>query len=269
MYKWLAELKACHDPGALTRRAWLRALLAAWSGHFPRTILDAGCGDGRNAFLVKEYWPWATLVGVDASRDAVDKARRRAVVERSPRTRFVVAELDSFEPEPAFDLVLCVDVLEHIVADGAAIATMTAFLRENGVLIVHVPSVHQKHYFGVGDEDARFAGGESHGHVRAGYDPVALTALLTSAGLEVTTVQPTVGLTAGWLSDLDYLFTRTPLQPLRIITYAAATVAAKVEVRRPPVQGRGLLAIARRGGFRDRGRGRGSVRPGLAVGVPA
>ena len=76
------------------------------------TVLDAGCGNGRNlVYLLRQG---CRVFGVDASAHAVDETRdlARRLVPRTPADRFRVERLEalSFE-DGAFDAVICSAVL--------------------------------------------------------------------------------------------------------------------------------------------------------------
>jgi len=81
------------------------------------TVLDAGCGNGRNlVYLLRQGY---RVFGVDASAYAIDEARElaRRLVPGTPPNRFRAERLEalSFE-DGVFDTVLCSAVLHF--ADG-------------------------------------------------------------------------------------------------------------------------------------------------------
>ena len=69
--------------------------------------LDLGCGDGRLTAELRAR----EVVGVDPSRVALERARRRA-----PAAELLHVEVDAPLPlsDASFDLVLCVHVLDHV-----------------------------------------------------------------------------------------------------------------------------------------------------------
>lgn len=78
---WTIDLEV--GPGALIPRPDSETLIAAAVEHFagtagPRHILDLGTGPGTLLLAALDQWPQATGVGVDASPDALDYARRNA-----------------------------------------------------------------------------------------------------------------------------------------------------------------------------------------------
>lgn len=91
-------------------RRYLDRLGSLFARAAPRTVLDAGCGEGYVQRGLFSRGLTAAWTGVDASAGAVDFARRR-----TPRARWVVADLRATRfPDRSFDLVLCSQVLEHI-----------------------------------------------------------------------------------------------------------------------------------------------------------
>ncbi|HEX5898738.1 MAG TPA: class I SAM-dependent methyltransferase [Solirubrobacteraceae bacterium] len=96
-------------------------------------ILDAGCGSGRNMQLLARF---GAPTGVEPAQQSVDMARARGV---GP---VMQGSLDARLPfeSGAFDLVVCLDVLEHIADDGAALRELRRVTATDGRLLVTVPA---------------------------------------------------------------------------------------------------------------------------------
>ncbi len=76
-------------------------------------ILDAGCGSGRN---LVELSGFGSVVGLEPSSRGAGAARARGVGE------VVLAGIDTMPFEDSrFDLITCLDVLEHIEDDRSAL----------------------------------------------------------------------------------------------------------------------------------------------------
>ncbi len=86
-------------------------------------LLDAGCGAGEFAIeLAPRVLPGGEVVGVDASREMVERASR-AAAEAGSAARFLVADVRALSfDEAAFDAVRCERVLQHLVPSDAATA---------------------------------------------------------------------------------------------------------------------------------------------------
>lgn len=97
--------------------------------------LDVGCGDGGTSGVwLKEHA--ASYVGVDISENALRDARARGLDVR----RIADAGQLPF-PDGSVDVVVCVEVLEHLFEPLAAVREMMRVLAPGGVLIATVPNV--------------------------------------------------------------------------------------------------------------------------------
>jgi methionine biosynthesis protein MetW len=97
--------------------------------------LDVGCGDGRTSGLwLREHA--ASYVGVDVSEPAVHEARRLGLDAR-PITD--ASELPF--SDKSFDVVVCIEVLEHLFQPFDAAVEIRRVLRPGGLLIASVPNV--------------------------------------------------------------------------------------------------------------------------------
>lgn len=95
-------------------------------------ILDIGCGTGA---LMMELIPFGEVEGVDASEIAVTFCRSRGL------DRAKVGNITDLPySEKTFDVVLALDVLEHIRDDGTAIAEIKRVLKPNGIAIIFSPA---------------------------------------------------------------------------------------------------------------------------------
>jgi 2-polyprenyl-3-methyl-5-hydroxy-6-metoxy-1,4-benzoquinol methylase len=94
-------------------------------------VLDAGCGRGHMTEWLSKCGHAVT--GVDSSQSAVDWA----ITTYGPK--FEVASLDGFRPRSLFDVVLCLDVLFHILDDDvwrASLGNLTRAAHAESTLIV-------------------------------------------------------------------------------------------------------------------------------------
>jgi SAM-dependent methyltransferase len=132
-----AELAAmlANDERHWWYRGRRRVLAAVLDGlDLPRraAILDAGCGSGRT---LDDLAARGTVCGVDTSATAVEMARRRG--HRDVR---VAAAEDLPFGDRTFDLVTCLDVIEHTPDDRATLAELLRVTRPGGVLVATVPA---------------------------------------------------------------------------------------------------------------------------------
>lgn len=95
-------------------------------------LLDAGCGSGRQ---LDELARRGAASGVDLSDLAVAHARARG----HPDVHRAAIEQLPFA-DATFDLITCLDVIEHTPDDRAALAELRRVTRPGGLLIVTVPA---------------------------------------------------------------------------------------------------------------------------------
>jgi SAM-dependent methyltransferase len=102
-------------------------------------ILDYGCGDGTFLALL-----WATdgrpaaAVGAELDEFQVTDCRTRLSHLRNVRFE-PIARLDDDAHHGAYDGVVCMEVLEHVVAVDAVIDRLWRSLKHDGTLLVSVP----------------------------------------------------------------------------------------------------------------------------------
>ena len=99
-----------------------------------RHALDLGCGWGELLLRVVAAHPAATGTGVDADRQALDRARRAAAARGLyDRVEFVEGDLTTFEDRG--DLVLCVGAAHAWGGATAALRELRERLEPGGTLL--------------------------------------------------------------------------------------------------------------------------------------
>lgn len=96
-------------------------------------ILEIGCTHGYLFSYLKDY---TNKYGIDISSSAIEHAK-----EINPDVQFTVmnAETLSF-PENTFQLVVCIDTIEHVKNPEACIKEVSRVLKQNGTLIIVTPN---------------------------------------------------------------------------------------------------------------------------------
>ena len=114
------------------RRRVVRAAIEAIDLPRPARLLDAGAGSGRTLDELAAYGEVAGIelnaLGVEAARNRGHDDVRLAPVERIPH------------PDASFDLVTCLDVIEHTPDDVASLRELRRVTRPGGALLVTVPA---------------------------------------------------------------------------------------------------------------------------------
>jgi SAM-dependent methyltransferase len=207
-------------------------------------ILDVGCGDG---LFFERLERFGRVEGVEPDASLVSDPRWRDRIR-------VAAVGEGALPEAAYDLVVMLDVLEHIADDRAALGEVRAALRPGGHLLLTVPALQalwSRH-------------DEVNAHHRR-YDRRGLARLLGAAGFEVRDVRYFFAWTVAplllrrWLSPAggtgrrrlvaDLAATVPPAPVNRLLTLVSRGDHALGRVVRWPL-GSSLLALARVAGDR-------------------
>ncbi len=109
-----------------------------------KRIADVGCGTGHLLEAAKRVYPGASLAGFEYSSSALRIAR-----ELLPGAQF--QEFDIYEGlkgSERFDLVLCTEVLEHLLYPDRALENLVAMLPAHGTLLLTVPNGRTDTYEG-------------------------------------------------------------------------------------------------------------------------
>ena len=115
------------------RRYLLKSLL---SGKNPKRILDIGCGTGETLTFLQKLFPEARLYGIDTSDKAVAYTKKRG------HQHVVNASAESIpEKKETFDVILLLDVLEHIRKDSQVLLEVKRVLIPGGILLITSPAL--------------------------------------------------------------------------------------------------------------------------------
>jgi SAM-dependent methyltransferase len=171
------------DPLVLDRWLWLKRRL-------PRTrnnerLLDAGCGSG--AFSIGAARLGYDVLGLSWDQRNQDVAAERARLCGARSVAFDVLDLRQLDQradlQGGFDVVLCSEVVEHIIDDAKLFRDLAACLKPGGRLLLSTPFLLFRPI--TNDEEGPFPAVENGWHVRRGYTRAMLADLCGQAGLTV------------------------------------------------------------------------------------
>lgn len=150
-------------------------------------LLDAGSGFGQYDRFILHQFENVKVDSIDVKENYLQDNRRYFQNEiKKGRIQFYPADLLEFSSEKKFDMVICIDVLEHIEQDVKAIKNMSQILKPGGYFLMHSPSHYSEED---GDEDDSFVGE----HARPGYSRENITKKLKMSGLIPERVHYTYG----------------------------------------------------------------------------
>ncbi len=97
-------------------------------------LLEIGCGFGYFLETFDSQW---SLYGTDISAHAA-----RAASARLPHARFVAADVQDGIPfEGRFDVIVAVNVMEHLPDPRRGMAVIAEHLQPGGIFVAHLPTI--------------------------------------------------------------------------------------------------------------------------------
>ncbi|MDP4207167.1 MAG: class I SAM-dependent methyltransferase, partial [Bacteroidota bacterium] len=169
----------------LLLRAWhIRKELSQLRNALPAnlTILDAGSGFGQYSYRMARLFPASTITGVDVKEEQIaDCNNFFGRIGMKEKVCFEPADLTQYCRPNQFDLILSVDVMEHITEDVKVMQNFCTSLHTGGWLLISTPSDQggsEAHDHDHGSEATGFI----EEHVRDGYNIDDITRKLKEAG---------------------------------------------------------------------------------------
>ena len=176
----------------LLLRTWhVKKALRKIAGQFPgeTSVLDAGSGFGQYTWSMSKMNTMWKIKAIDINSEQIEDCNSFfGKTGLSERITFETGDLTNLVEEDSYDIILSVDVMEHIEEDVLVFTNFNKSLKNNGILIISTPSdkggsdVHN-------DEEESFI----DEHVRDGYSIGDITEKLTLAGFRIVEAGYTYG----------------------------------------------------------------------------
>lgn len=100
-------------------------------------VLEVGCGSGDTLSYIKQHQQCDWACGIELTSSAASAARKKLdlLIEGSIETIDLPIEAGSL------DVILCLDVLEHLADPWSVVRKLHELLTPGGVIIVSIPNV--------------------------------------------------------------------------------------------------------------------------------
>ncbi|MFZ1517649.1 MAG: methyltransferase domain-containing protein [Ignavibacteriaceae bacterium] len=140
-------------------------------------IYDAGSGYGQYSYFMSKNLQPCDIYSIDVKEDWIKDCRDFFKSQNINNVNFAVEDLTNINHNDRFDLIVCVDVMEHIPEDVKVFKNYFLSLKNGGYLLINTPSI----YGGsdVHDDDDESFVGE---HARDGYSKEDLESKLHPLG---------------------------------------------------------------------------------------
>jgi SAM-dependent methyltransferase len=173
----------------LLLRSWhIRKELRKWKTPENPVILDAGSGYGQYSYRISRLYPTALIKAVDVKEEQIFDCNQFFLkTGLNNRVIFEKADLTKYVEEKQFDLILSVDVMEHIEDDIRVFKNFHASMNDNGMLLISTPS--DQGGSGTHDHEEDSVSGFIDEHVRDGYNIDDIKNKLRIAGFKEISVR--------------------------------------------------------------------------------
>ncbi len=191
----------------LLLRSWhVRKELRLWArkkaGQGRMNILDAGSGFGQYTYFMSGLSPDTSILAVDVKDEQIADCNAFFNSIHRKNVLFEKADLTAFTKQAYFDLILSVDVMEHIAEDEKVFSNFYDSLAQDGILLISTPS----------DQGGSDVHDHDHGesfideHVRDGYNIGDIREKLSKAGFSRSEARYTYGKPGqlGWKLSMKY-----------------------------------------------------------------
>lgn len=208
-------------------------------------ILDAGCGAGEYSFFLAERFPNAKIEAWDLEMDSIlNKTARQLNIKN---ILFIEKDLFNLEKDKKFNLIICMDVLEHIEENGKILDKFYHNLVSGGMLFLHIPQKNwheinfiSKHLFLSHNE---FIEKE---HTGAIYDQMELEDELIKRDFKIIQSKKTFGYLAKFAWEFDQFLQQKEKSRIKAICLPFLKILAKIELIFCNKKGCGIFIVAQK-----------------------
>lgn len=236
----------------LLLRAWhVHREIKEWEKTAPKNamILDAGFGFGQHSYYVARRNKNWEILGIDVKDEQVEDCNNFFKEIKLTNVEFQVGDLTKYKKDDTYDLIVCVDVMEHIEEDVKVFDNYHHSLKTGGMLLISTPS--DQGGSDVHDDDEESFIDE---HVRDGYNIDEIQEKLRSVGFTKIDAQYGYGKPGKISWKLSMKYPMTMLNKSRLffiilpfyylLTYPFAFVLNYIDTHSKHKTGTGLIVKA-------------------------
>jgi SAM-dependent methyltransferase len=209
-----------------------------------RRVLDVGSGRGYLLFYLARQFPGGDFEGIELDARHTRECELAAKEAELNNLSFHQGTIQILQDAPVYDLIISIDVLEHVPDDIGMLQKMARILQPGGKIAIHVPLRHQiqRRIFPV------FRHHTIEDHVRDEYLPAEIADKVVATGLEVEEINYGFGYMGELAFELNNLFWAQ--KPLRIITalmtFPISLILGYIDANKNLTQGNSIVIIAKR-----------------------
>lgn len=218
---------------SMSQAVWYnRWTLKKFEKYLTGDILEIGCGIGN---FTKSLSKYGQVYAIDINEDYIQKIKKN--IDSNVKVGIGNIETDEyFFRGKKFNVIVCINVLEHIKNDEMALKNMYKLLKEEGYLILLVPAFD----FLYGEID------KSIGHFRR-YNLKKIAKLLQDMGFRIlnSRIINILGAIGWWFSSKVLSNNEVNEENIKIFNKVAPLILPIEDMIEPPI-GTSILIIARK-----------------------
>jgi len=212
------------------------------------SILDAGCGFAQFTYYMARKLNPEYILAVDIKEDYLKDAALFFEKKKIKNVEFRKEDLTKINFDNQFDLIICIEVLEHIQDDIKVVSNFFKSLKPKGKLLITSPSIYSET-----DEEGEAFVGE---HARQGYSLDAIENTFKQCGFEIEKLKYTYGPlgTLAWKMTIKFpllflnkskiFFVLLPIYyAIIILPYLFLTW---IDVNSDHIKGSGIICLAKK-----------------------
>ncbi len=171
-------------------------------------VYDAGSGFGQYTYFMHKQLQPCSIYSIDVKEEWIKDCENFFISRKIDSVSFGIEDLTKINYQNKFDLILSVDVMEHIEEDILVFKNFYNALKKDGFLLINTPSVY-------GGSDVHGNEGESFisEHARDGYSLEDLKNKLELLGFTIEKIKFTYGY---WGDKAWRLGIKTPMRLLNL-----------------------------------------------------
>ena len=240
MQKTYIKLFGIPEIGFQIRSLFFKEILSEKMKSKPKKILDAGSGIGVYAIWAKKNFPKSEVVGCEIDKNKLDFSQKFAKELDLEKLDFVYGDITKKNPsDTIYDLIINIDVLEHIRDYKKVLKNFYSTLLPKGYLYIHTPQPKQKRLF------KNLEKWHHEDHVREGFEPKELRQELEKLGFKIILVRETFGFFGKLSWELNHIFLSKNFI-LSGLTYPILIAISQLDLFFPNRNGLGTAILAQK-----------------------
>ena len=242
----------------LLLRSWyVRKEIKKWVKTAPEnsSVLDAGSGFGQYVWRLSKLSKNIQITGIDVKSEQIyDCNTFFSKIGLSERVIFKEADLTRINDFEQYNLILSIDVMEHIKEDELVFSNFFNSLKKDGTLIISTPS--DKGGSDAENHSDNKVAGFIDEHVRDGYNMYDLEEKLHRAGFNNVKSKYMYGIPGNiaWKLSMKYPILMLNLNKLffiilpfyYLLTFPIALILNILDLKLRHEKGTGLIVVARK-----------------------